>query len=186
MLDKKKTNKLTMVDKLVNKKMVGDQIVLADDVSSRNSELFNLKSYFEVIIQIVTNCTPLIIGALIEVFTETIAAFEIIRNSKANNTFQATTAFGLCLVFTHLFHQPFVSSTNHFINYKLKMFVGVGDHSDAHLCLWWMRNKSLKYAFWGGIVPSTFLFGTVGTILHYGMSNPSGANTQTDREKLIT
>jgi len=84
--------------------MVGDQIVLADDVSSRNSELFHLKSYLEVFIQIVSNCTPLMIGALIEVFAETIAAFEMIRNSKANNTFQATTAFGLCLVFTHLFH----------------------------------------------------------------------------------
>jgi len=56
------------------------------------------------------------------------------------------------------------------------MFVGVGDHSDAHLCLWWIRNKSFKYAFWGGIVPSTLLFFSVGIILHYGMSNGSGAH----------
>jgi hypothetical protein len=47
----------------------------------------------------------------------------------------------------------------------MKMYIGLGDHSDSHLCMWWKRNKSLKYAFWGAIVPSTLLFFTVGLIL---------------------
>ena len=122
------------------------------------------------------------IGALTEVITESIVALAMIKTNNENMTFQATTAFGLCLVFTHLFQQPFVSGINHFLNYKMKMFIGMGDHSDTHLCLWWKRNKSLKFAFFGAIIPSTLLFFTVGFILRsilYGQQNKS------EREDLI-
>ena len=44
-----------------------------------------------------------------------------------------------------------------------------------------MRNKSLKFAFWGAIVPSTLFFSSVGYILHKGMM----VSKDRDREDLI-
>lgn len=63
----------------------------------------------------------------------------------------------------------------------MKMYVGLGDNSDSHLCLWWKRNKSLKYAFWGAILPSTLLFFLVGVILRNTIPDVE----TTDEEKLI-
>lgn len=86
-------------------------------------------------------------------------------------------------MFTHLFQQPFVSGVNHFWNYKMKMFIGMGDHSDTHLCLWWKRNKSLKFAFYGAIIPSTLLFLTVGLILRSILFDE---HHKSEREELIS
>ena len=71
----------------MDKKIQGGQIVLGESVSSIASDLFRNKSYLEVTSIVLSNSTPLMIGALIEVFTETVAAFEMITDSKADNTF---------------------------------------------------------------------------------------------------
>jgi hypothetical protein len=120
------------------------------------------------------------IGALIEVLTESFVSFAMIKTNNVHDAFQATTAFGLCLVFTHLFQQPFVSGLNHFLNYKMKMYIGVGDHTDTHLCLWFKRNKGLRFAFFGAILPSTLLFLSVGFILRSVLFEAANTNERTD------
>ena len=87
---------------------------------------------------------------------------------------EAPQAFGLCVVLMHLLCQPFSSGLNHFFNYKLKMYVGMGDHSDTHLCLWWKRKKSLKYAIFGSILPASVLMLTVGWLMNAVAPHISG------------
>ena len=97
-------DKRTFAEKMINKKMKGDQVVLGDDSMSLHDEYFKLLSYFEVLTVLLNNSIPLVIGVLIEVTTETLLAFAMIRDSNAHHAFQATTAFGMCMVFAHLFN----------------------------------------------------------------------------------
>lgn len=80
-------DKRTFVDKIGGKKMRGSQIVLADDSMSVHDEYFRLLSYFEVLSVILHKSIPLVIGALIEVSTETLLAFAMIRDSNAHHAF---------------------------------------------------------------------------------------------------
>ena len=176
-MEEKKKDRRTFMDKVLFKK---PRDSFLDDRSSQNKELFQVHTYFEVLQRIFGRSVWITIGALIEVMTESLVAFAMIKTNNVADAFQATTAFGLCLVFTHLFQQPFVSGLNHFLNYKMKMFIGVGDHTDTHLCLWWKRNKGLRFAFFGAILPSTLLFLFVGVILRFMLFRAGNANERTE------
>ena len=65
------------------------------------------------------------------------------------------------------------------------MYIGLGDYSDSHLCMWWKRKKSLKYAFWGAILPSTLLFFTVGLILRTILYTHDSEENEKHRSELI-
>jgi hypothetical protein len=58
-----------------------------DDVDSQHQELFHMLSYYEVLKTVISKSFWITLGALIEVSTESIVAFAMIRGSNTHDAF---------------------------------------------------------------------------------------------------
>ena len=99
-MEEQKKDRRTFMEKVMFKKHADSFL---DDRSSQNKELFQVHTYVEVLQRLFGRSVWITIGALLEVLTESIVSFAMIKTNNVHDAFQATTAFGLCLVFTHLF-----------------------------------------------------------------------------------